>query len=179
LPIQISIKKPIKIAIAKLKGSREAQFLELKNAEKYDLKKAFNSFDFKFDSGDYWKSNYSLDYLKWRYDLVPIIPYYAHFNEKACVIFRLKSGGLGVELRICDVFGQKQEIEQLLDEVYYQNDFDYMSISGFESVKLPGILKQNKNFGPDVTIRTLAEKNLDDFRGLKNWHPALGDLEVF
>ncbi|WP_296623695.1 GNAT family N-acetyltransferase [Marivirga sp.] len=179
LPIQISIKKPIKIAIAKLKGKNETSFLELPNGAEYDLQKALNQFQFNFKESTVWGTAYSLNYLKWRYEEVPIIPYYAHFNDNACVIFRLKAGGLGVELRICDVFGQKQDIEQLLDEVYYQNDFDYMSISGFEPIKLPGILKQNKNLGPDVTIRTLAEKDLTEFQGFNNWHPALGDLEVF
>jgi len=179
LPIQISIKKPIRIAIAKLKGDLKTEFLELPNPQDYNLKKALIEFDFKFEPSLEWNSKYSLDYLKWRYQQIPIIPYYAHFNEKACVIFRLKAGGLGVEMRICDVFGQQIAIEQLLEELYYQNDFDYMSISGFEPVKLPGILKQNKNLGPDVTIRTLGEKNLDEFRNFKNWHPALGDLEVF
>ncbi|HET8860572.1 GNAT family N-acetyltransferase [Marivirga sp.] len=179
LPIQISIKKPIKIAIAKLKGKQETQFLELKNATEYDLPKALSEFKFNFTKSSTWRSFYSIDYLQWRYAEIPIIPYYAHFNKKACVLFRIKSGGLGVEMRICEVFGEQKAIEQLLDELYDQNDFDYMSISGFEKVKLPGILKQNKNLGPDVTIRTLAEKELIDFQGFNNWHPALGDLEVF
>ncbi|WNB16868.1 GNAT family N-acetyltransferase [Marivirga arenosa] len=179
LPIQISIKKPIRIAIAKLKGDQKTEFLELPNPQDYNLEKALIDFNFKFEPSSEWNSKYSLDYLKWRYQQIPIIPYYAHFNTKACVIFRLKAGGLGVELRVCDVFGDKHSVEQLLDEIYYQNDFDYMSISGFESVKLPGILKQNKNLGPDVTIRTLAEKDLDEFRNFKNWYPTLGDLEVF
>ena len=179
LPIQISIKKPIRIAIAKIKGDLKTEFLELPNPHDYHLEEALNDFDFKFEPSSEWKSKYTLDYLKWRYQQIPIIPYYAHFNSKSCIIFRLKSGSLGVELRICEVFGNERSVEELLDEIYYQNDFDYMSISGFEPVKLPGILKQNKNLGPDVTVRTLAEKELDEFRGFKNWHPALGDLEVF
>jgi N-acetylglutamate synthase-like GNAT family acetyltransferase len=179
LPIQISIKKPIKIAIAKLKGKAETSFLELPNAAQYDLQKALDQFQFDFKETSVWGTAYSLNYLNWRYAEVPIIPYYAHFNDQACVIFRLKAGGLGVEMRVCDVFGDQKAIEQLLDELYYQNDFDYMSISGFEPVELPGILKQNKNLGPDVTIRTLAEKDLSEFQNFINWHPALGDLEVF
>jgi N-acetylglutamate synthase-like GNAT family acetyltransferase len=179
LPIQISIKRPIDIAIAKLKGKAETSFLKLDNEANYDLKKALEQFSFDFKVSNIWNTAYSLAYIKWRYADIPIIPYYAHFNEEAFVIFRLKSGGLGVEMRICDAFGDKKAIEQLLDQLYDQNNFDYMSISGFEPIKLPGILKRKLNFGPDVTIRALAEKDLKEFQGFSNWHPALGDLEVF
>lgn len=179
LPIQISIKRPIKIAIAKLKGKAESGFLKLEDEANYDLKKALEQFSFEFKVSNIWNTAYSLVYIKWRYADIPIIPYYAHFNTKACVIFRLKSGGLGVEMRICDAFGDKKAIEQLLNKLYNQNNFDYMSISGFEPIKLPGILKRKLNFGPDVTIRALAEKDLKEFQGFSNWHPALGDLEVF
>jgi len=179
LPIQISIKKPIRIAIAKLKGKQPTEFLELPNHSDYQLSKAIDNFDFPLAKSTSWTTNYSKAYLQWRYQNIPIIPYYAHFNQKGCVIFRLKSGSLGVELRVCDVFGLKNAIEELLGEIYYSNDFDYMSLSGFENVKLPGILRQNRDLGPDVTIRTLSQKDLGDFRKFAQWHPTLGDLEVF
>jgi len=179
LPIQISIKKPIRIALAKMKGEQSAEFLKLPDFGNYQISEAIKNFDFPFEKASYFNTNYSSAYLQWRYIDIPIIPYYAHFCQKACVIFRLKSGGLGVELRVCDVFGTKNDIENLLSEIYYHNNFDYMSLSGFENVKLPGILRQNRALGPDVTIRALAEKDLDGFRKFAQWQPTLGDLEVF
>lgn len=179
LPINLSFKRPLNIVIAKLKGAQETRFLELKNAKEFNLNKALSDFDFTFSKDDIWHTAYSRNYLKWRYADIPIIPYYAHYNEKACCIFRLKAGGLGVELRICDIFGDKKAIEAVLKQVYHKCSFDYMSINGFSDVKLPGIFKRKLNIGPDVTIRTLAQKDLKEFRQFNQWQPALGDLEVF
>lgn len=179
LPIKISFKRPFHILEAKVRGRKETQFLELKNATEFDLKTALDNYAFDFESQNHWQTAYTLRYLRWRYAEVPMIPYYAHYNEEACCIFRLKAGALGIELRVCDTFGQQSGIEMLLRYVYKNCTFDYMSINGFSTISLPGLIKRKMNIGPDVTIRTLAQKEVEEFQQFKNWHPALGDLEVF
>lgn len=179
LPIQLSFKKPFNILIAKLKGAQETRFLELKNAEEFSLNKALTHFNFNFNKSENWHTAYSLKYLKWRYSDIPIIPYYAHYNEEACCIFRLKAGALGIELRVCDTFGPESATEKLLQHVYKNCSFDYMSINGFSTISLPGLIKRKMNIGPDVTIRTLAQEEVDEFQQFKHWQPSLGDLEVF
>ncbi len=182
LPIQLSIKKPLQIVKAKINKARETRFLTLEDKDKevkYDLKSCLTEFNFSFAATPCWKTNFNLAYLNWRYAAIPNIPYYGHYNEKAAVIFRLKSGALGVEFRVCDVFGEETAVKNLLSELYYNCEFDYMSINGFSPIKLPGILKKNLPLGPDVTIRTLAQEDLNEFKKFNNWQPGLGDLEVF
>ena len=160
-------------------GKRPTAFLQLKEAANFSLDAALQSFPFQFTEQVTWHTHYSIDYLKWRYLEIPIIPYYAHKSEKACIIFRLKDGSLGQELRICDTFGEVKEVKKLIKDIYQKCTFDYMSIEGFKDLKLPGFLKLTKSIGPDVTIRPLAQKELSDFEGFSNWQPSLGDLEVF
>ncbi|GAA5026525.1 hypothetical protein GCM10011506_12190 [Marivirga lumbricoides] len=179
LPIKISFKRPFHILKAKIKGGKETQFLKVKNANQFDLKTALDNYTFDFEPKNHWQTAYDLKYLHWRYAEIPIIPYYAHYNKEACCIFRLKAGALGIELRVCDTFGQQSAIEKLLQHVYKNCTFDYMSITGFSSICLPGLVKRKMNIGPDVTIRPLAKREVEEFQQFKNWHPALGDLEVF
>lgn len=182
LPIQLSVKNPLKIIKSKLSSATtETSFLEIPQAAQFNLNEALASFQFDFtQTSETVTTTYTLAYLKWRYAEIPIIPYYAHYNKEACCIFRLKAGMLGTELRICEIFGELNAVNKLLKAISKSAiSYDYMSIEGFSQARLPGLLKLRRPMGPDVTIRTLAEKDLKGFQGFSNWHPALGDLEVF
>lgn len=182
LPIQLSLKKPLKIIKSKLSSATtETSFLEIPQAPQFSLNEALAHYQFDFKHlHETITTAYSLAYLKWRYAEIPIIPYYAHYNEEACCIFRLKAGDLGTELRVCEAFGEYKAVNKLLKSISKSGiDYDYMSIDGFSQSKLPGLLKFIKPMGPDVTIRTLVNNQLEAFNKFNNWHPSLGDLEVF
>ena len=178
LPVKLSVKRPFQVLMSKLSTASETKFLKLPGND-YSLEQALDHFNEKQGEVDHWQTAYSKRYLKWRYLQIPIIPYYGHFDDDAVVIFRLKQGALGVELRICDSFGLPAAIKQLLKEVYHTCSFDYITQNGFSSIQLPGILKQRLNIGPDVTVRNLAKKDLSGFTNFSSWHPSFGDLEVF
>lgn len=178
LPVKVSIKRPFKVLFTKLTKQSETSFLALKEPTNFSLNKALENFNFNFSLQEHCNTAYSLQYLKWRYAQIPVIPYYASYTENACCIFRLKLGALGTELRICETFGEKKDIELLIKTIFIRCPFDYMSIEAFSDFKLPGFIKKIIA-GPDVTIRSLAIRDLADFQHFNRWHPSLGDLEVF
>lgn len=179
LPVRISIKKPLGVVVNKLSKHEETKFLSLEDAGDFSLKLALEAFQNYGNSNGKWKTPYSTTYLRWRYLDIPMIPYYGLGNEKAMVIFRLKQGGLGTELRICELFGERQEALLLLKKIWKNCAFDYMSISGLQNQNLPGLIQKSLGIGPSVTIRPLSQSNLTDFHSFQHWQPSLGDLEVF
>lgn len=179
LPVNISIKNPLNVIKSKFQKNKTTKFLQIVDKQDFGVKRAIDNYVFNFNSKKFWHTSYSKEYLNWRYAQIPIIPYYAHYNSRACIFFRLKTSGLGVEVRICDTFGDLVEISQLIKEVFKTCKFDYMSIDGFSPLNLPGIFRLKQGFGPDVTLRALTKNNINDFSNFSNWHPTLGDLEVF
>lgn len=179
LPVRISIKKPLNLVVNKLRKQEETKFLSLNNATEFHLATAIEAFQNFDTSRQKWQTPYTHKYLQWRYLEIPMIPYYGVGDQKNLVIFRLKQGGLGTELRICEVFGEEKELLVLLKKIWTVCSFDYMSISGLVDQKLPGLFQKKLGIGPSVTIRELAQTNLDNFQSFQHWQPSLGDLEVF
>lgn len=178
-PLQLGVKKPLRLLQNKLFKSLSTEFKELNN-DFYNVELAINQFNIsKVESTNHVFTDYTKDYLRWRYVDIPMIKYYGLGSDNLLIIFRLKQSGLGVELRIADVLGDKQSVGEVLNEIVKSVDFDYMSISSFSGLSLPLFLKKNGDFGPDVTIRSLYRKEIDDFINFKNWTPSTGDLEVF
>lgn len=178
LPVKVTVKKVINVIRAKLRSQSETKFLKI-SEHNFSLLKTIEDFEFPNDESSYWQTSYSIEYLKWRYLQIPVIPYYGHSNHKGLIIFRLKQSGMGVELRVCDTFGEQNAIYDLLHDIYYRCSFDYMTINGFSPVKLPGMIRAKLANGPDVTIRGLGREDLSTFKNFASWHPSFGDLEVF
>ncbi|MEM7550849.1 MAG: GNAT family N-acetyltransferase [Bacteroidota bacterium] len=179
LPVKVSFKKPIKIIKSKLSTSNKTEFVELKVGicpvdeviDKWPNKAVI--------SDSIWKSEHTRQSILWRYNDIPVIKYYGSGDENAGVIFRLKRTGLGTELRICDHHGDRSDVAYLLKDIYSGLDFDYMTISGFSRVRIPGFFKKHLNIGPEVTVRLLSNNNSLGFYNFEKWKPSLGDLEVF
>lgn len=126
-------------------------------------------------------------YLNWRYADCPLFPYqFISDGESYLLIFRIKEGKMGRELRITDLFtvdsfgkSQKKELNKALKQIQKQSSARFTSFSGLaysnqQSIDL-GILPV-LSIGPIITLRKVSEysdpMNLD-------WGWSLGDLEVF
>lgn len=179
LPLKAGIKRPLPLIFNKIFRSLSTRFVELKLPD-YSLEKAIERFDLsKIVQSSRIGTDYSRAYLKWRYLDIPVIRYYGLASDCSLLIFRLKQGPPGTELRITDAFGDENTLQQGVKELMRTLHFDYMSVSGFSTLSLPLLLRKSGNFGPGVTVRPLYRKNIDDFAGFAGWSPSLGDLEVF
>lgn len=178
LPVHIGIKNPLGVLKSKVVGSSDVEFLELNDPE-YSLDNIFSADNLDMHMDAHWHTFYSFDHLRWRYLQIPIIRYSSHTDDKAGIIFRLKRTSMGKELRVCETFGERKAVMRLINSVYRRCKFDYISLDGFSGVRLPGVLRIQRNIGPDVTIRNLTLNIIDDYRNFKKWRPTLGDLEVF
>ena len=178
-PVQVSIKRPLQFLKAKVFKSEVNIFLELETND-FAIEKALENWKLiKHSKKNIWETEYSEKYLRWRYVDIPVIKYYGYADSKAMVIFRLKQSSFGIELRICEAFGNKKSCTSHIKYIYKSCTFDYMSVSGFCEVSLPGMLKKNIKNGPEVTLRSICLKQLTGFEEFEKWHPELGDLEVF
>ncbi|UII24846.1 GNAT family N-acetyltransferase [Fulvivirga maritima] len=178
LPVRLGFKRPINIVKNKLFGGAVTDFIPVKD-KKFDIAKSIDQYELSVSkSSKGWKSNYSKAYLHWRYVDIPLIKYGGLGSEEALVIFRLKQGGFGIELRICEAFGSSKEVESIIQTIYKNCNFDYISIDAFSSYKLPSLINKVLGNGPDVTVRPLNGE-VTDFEQYKLWSPVLGDLEVF
>lgn len=178
LPVKISIKRIFGVIKAKLDPQKNTKFLTLSGND-FSLVRAVENYRYQDEENNYWQTSYSDQYLKWRYLQIPIIPYYGHCDDKGLIIFRLKESSLGIELRICDTFGEQKAIYNLIRDIFDRCTFDYMTNIGFTSVRLPGLTRAKLAIGPDVTIRSLGLEDLTTFKNFTSWHPSFGDLEVF
>lgn len=126
-------------------------------------------------------------YLRWRYMNCPLFPY--HFisdGETYLLIYRIKEGKIGRELRIADFFqlpgfgeNEKKQLNARLKTVQKNEGVRFTSFSGLQCQnELPIELGHIPvmSIGPEVTLRKVA--NLDDVLKMP-WAWSLGDLEVF
>ncbi|TFV97273.1 GNAT family N-acetyltransferase [Algoriphagus kandeliae] len=122
-------------------------------------------------------------YLNWRYMSCPITDYqYLSDGDTFLLIYRLKDGKKGKELRITDLYTlpnfKKQELQKQFKELSKKSGAVWISFSGLtydsEILNLGSvpILTQ----GPLVTLRKLQDRF--DPRFL-DWKWSLGDLELF
>ena len=178
LPVKVGFKKPLNIAVNRIFRASQTEFIPI-DSMKYDVRSAIDQYkgSLKYQQ-TVFTTAYSSEYLKWRYVNVPIIEYGGLSCADALVIFRLKRGALGVELRICDAFGAESEVGRLIKEVYEQLTFDYITIGGFAACKLPSLLRKTLQIGPEVTVKSVNHST-EEFLNFNKWFPSLGDLEVF
>ncbi|MCS5489037.1 GNAT family N-acetyltransferase [Algoriphagus limi] len=122
-------------------------------------------------------------YLHWRYSTCPITNYhYLSDEETFLLVYRLKDGKKGKELRVTNLFTfpnfKKQELQKQFKELSKKSGAVWISFSGltYDSKILNlgsvPILTQ----GPLVTLRKLQD-GLDP--RFLDWKWSLGDLELF
>ncbi len=138
-------------------------------------------------TSDKIQTNLVSGYLNWRYTTCPLFPY--HFisdGETYLLIYRIKDGKIGKELRIVDFFqlsgfgkNEKKQVNARLKTVQKNEGVRFTSFSGLQFQNdLPiemGLLPV-MSIGPEVTLRKVATS--DDLVP-KPWAWSLGDLEVF
>lgn len=125
-------------------------------------------------------------YIHWRYRDCPIVDYqFASDGETFLMIYRMKEGKKGMELRIVDLFhhsgfGKKQRelLRKEFNQICKNSGTIWVSFSGlnYDSDILNLGLVPILDRGPLVTLRRVREDlNPKDL----NWKWSLGDLELF
>jgi predicted acetyltransferase len=139
----------------------------------------------------YLVTNYTKDYLRWRYETVTVANYRACGVEetgklKALLFYRIKSSRAGNELRITDIFVLNNEdakaLWSLLRDLMKMSSVDYVTLSGcaLQQNLFRNLFLVKLNIGPMVTVRDLLmENSLSKLNKFKSWKPSFGDLELF
>jgi GNAT superfamily N-acetyltransferase len=133
---------------------------------------------------------HTVESLRWRYEKVPVAKYYAECIEhdgrlQSVFFYRLKTSRFGIELRVTDLFLENENgikaVERRIKEKLELHDADYVSSGNVAGTNLiNGLLSFTSNaFGPVVTIREIQRIDMSAFNAFTNWHPSLGDLELF
>ncbi|MEB2780509.1 GNAT family N-acetyltransferase [Algoriphagus sp. C2-6-M1] len=126
-------------------------------------------------------------YIHWRYISCPLFPY--HFISDGAtylLIYRIKEGKIGRELRIVDFFqlsaldqNEKKQLNNRLKTIQKNEKVRFTSFSGLQfhnDFPIEMGLMPVMSIGPEVTLRQVA--STDDFLN-EPWAWSLGDLEVF
>jgi predicted acetyltransferase len=122
----------------------------------------------------------SINYLKWRYQHVPVANYQILKGEEdEFIIYRVKEGKLK-ELRIVEYLSAREKISSKMWRVVktaaVAHDVFVITISGLTQNLKKGIVLP---IGPIVTVRNISEKLPDGLVNFSMWSPSLGDLELF
>jgi len=129
-------------------------------------------------------TNVSVDYLRWRYQQVPVAKYFYLTNDgapKLLIIGREKRSRFGREMRLCDIFLSPQTQKQTTGAQVTERLQHY-----YPNVCTASALRQNpfckwSSFrikGPWVTYRDLNFMGKNTLHNFKKWAPSLGDLEL-
>ncbi|WP_192350604.1 GNAT family N-acetyltransferase [Algoriphagus sp. Y33] len=126
-------------------------------------------------------------YLKWRYEACPLLPY--HFisdGSTYLLIYRIKEGKIGRELRIVDFFklpgfgeNEKKQLNNRLKTVEKNERVRFTSFSGLQfrnDLPLEMGIMPVMSIGPEITLRKVS---VSDDLLRQPWGWSLGDLEVF
>jgi GNAT superfamily N-acetyltransferase len=138
---------------------------------------------------DYFCTDYSLEYLKWRYFDLPVFDY-GQINDKSnwILFFRLKrTKGLN-ELRITDFFvhedfEQFKDLKVQLQKLLKTYKADLITVSGENGFVFNKILPKLGFFnigqkGIEITLREL-NLNHENINDREKWGWTAGDLELF
>jgi GNAT superfamily N-acetyltransferase len=130
------------------------------------------------------------EFLKWRYLLCPTVNYkWISDLRTFALVYRIKQGLLGKELRIVDVFAfqnnviDRKRINQMLLTCARKEKVRYISCMGTaaKGFRLEGMgTLPTLQAGPELTLRDLnMGPSFEDLFNRKSWGFSLGDLEVF
>ncbi|GIV35632.1 MAG: hypothetical protein KatS3mg032_0011 [Cyclobacteriaceae bacterium] len=119
---------------------------------------------------------YKPGFIDWRYLNNPNIKYFLTGNEEGIAIYRLKEHRWGREMRVTDLFlppGKPgKHLSALIMQTARIEHARLITLAGYNQLAWGCVVPA----GPVVTIRLLNCKEPITFR---NWHPTLGDMEVF
>jgi N-acetylglutamate synthase-like GNAT family acetyltransferase len=192
LPVNARIRKPVSIVLSLVRsGKRESA-----DKQDTDINDLFNHpglpaliAETKAFHPDVLTTSLSPEYLRWRYVDVPVGKYYAVSPDRQAlnglVIFRTKMTKAGREMRITDVFmnstASASELNRLIKTHAQLHDADYITLSNFGvcNILKGGLSLANLRLGPSVTVRSISQTDLSSFLNFRQWHPSLGDLELF
>ncbi|MEB2778383.1 GNAT family N-acetyltransferase [Algoriphagus sp. D3-2-R+10] len=138
-------------------------------------------------ASDHIQTNLVSGYIHWRYATCPLFPYdFISDGETYLLIYRIKNGKIGRELRIVDFFqlpdfsqNEKKQLNARLKTVQKNEKVRFTSFSGLQfhnDLPIEMGLMPVLSIGPEVTLRKVAAS--DDILQ-QPWAWSLGDLEVF
>ena len=141
---------------------------------------------------EYLSTDYSIDYLQWRYSEYPSAKYLVYYREKrgallGCVILRPSTRFNLKEVVLDDMFFSEPDeglVSSLLDEAERYLNADYIIAYFPESSFEHHILRRNGFHqipikGMDFIVNVLASNMPCDPKVMESWNINLGDLEVF
>lgn len=188
LPVQIELLRPFGILSNFLLKNASEEIHDEMDATKY----FFNHTGLPglcTMRGKDFQTNYSPNFLRWRYFENPIVTYYAAGIEhggdlRAIFFYRVKPSRLGLEFRVTDLFFTSKDdlkmVKKLLFEKFRFHRAHFATFAGNSLPILRGFLSfKSRELGPTVTVRDIAIDKIDDFMNFKQWSPSLGDMELF
>jgi N-acetylglutamate synthase-like GNAT family acetyltransferase len=192
LPVVLGIRRPLKMMLNILKSPKNLeQALPIEDELNYYLQHPTVHSLLTSSMSLRIQTNLSVDYLKWRYQDVPVVRYVALGQEESgeltgLIIGRVKQSRLGRELRIAECFlrtgNSFNKLCERLRNFIALSGVDYCTVSGLstpEQQKMTGWFHIKMRLGPSVTIRSLSLNDLGILQNFSQWSPSLGDLELF
>ena len=130
----------------------------------------------------------NVPYLRWRYQDCPVSKYGAIIEpNKFGLVFRLKKKGPFYELRICELWIEKDEFRKnaadaILKIVKKTRPLlitnASMNTENSNLKKMEGFLGPY-SIGPIITIREISDPKINNAIQFNNWSPSLGSIELF
>ena len=127
-------------------------------------------------------------FLKWRYQDCPVANYGAVIEPGVFgIVFRLKKVNRFIELRICELWTEKNIGEKQAKQAYKK--LIRKIRPAVVTCGISPLFHHKKNNplgffgpfkkGPTITLKTLASKQLNSFNQFKEWNPSMGSIELF
>ncbi len=176
-------------------GSLLPRIFSEKSVEKllsiYGMKSALEQLDTNWkvqNSITHFHTGINKAFLKWRYQDCPVADYGAVIVPGVFgIVFRLKKVNKFIELRICELWTEKNDGEKQAKQAYKKLIRNIRP--AVVSCGISPLFQHKKNNplgffgpfkkGPTITLKTLASQQLDSFNHFKKWNPSMGSIELF
>ncbi len=157
----------------------------------YDVQSSLNQLDSDWvikKATTHFHTGINKAFLKWRYQDCPVANYGAVIVPGVFgIVFRLKKVNKFIELRICELWSEKNGVEKQVKQAYktlIRNIRPAVVTCGISP-----LFQHEKNNplgffgpfkkGPTITLKTLANKEINAFNQFKKWNPSMGSIELF